>query len=51
MNGIKTIIDLNLLEGTAEFGKEMRGMDDEFVFSFPLWCNETKGTCAQQDQQ
>ena len=35
MGGIKTIFDLRFLEGSPEFGKELRGMDDEFVFSIP----------------
>jgi len=50
VDDIKTIFDLKLLEGGAEFGKELRGMDDEFIFSIPLLCHKTKRTCAQQDQ-
>ena len=51
MGGLKTIVDLNLLKGAAEFGKELRGMNDKIVFHSPLLYNKTKGTCVQQDQQ
>ncbi len=51
MDGIKSIVDLNLLEGAVEFGKELRGIDNDFVFSSLMLYNKTKGTYAQQDQQ
>jgi hypothetical protein len=50
VDNIKTIFDLRLLEGGAEFDKGLRGMDDEFWFSIPLFGHKTKGICAQQDQ-
>ncbi|MDD4998269.1 MAG: hypothetical protein PHI99_08965 [Syntrophales bacterium] len=40
-----------LLERTAKFRQELRGMNDEIVFAVPRRLNETKGTGAQQDQQ
>jgi hypothetical protein len=40
-----------LLERAENFGKELRGMNEEIVFSISLWRNETKGTGTQQDQQ
>jgi len=39
------------LERAEKFRKELRGMNEEIVFSIPLWRNETKGTGTQQDQQ
>ncbi len=50
MDDIKTIFDLNLQELAAEFAKAIWGRDDMIGFSIPLLFNETKGTCAQQDQ-
>ena len=47
MDDIKTIFDLGLLEGGTEFRKELRGMNDEFVFSIPLLFSNTKGTYVQ----
>ena len=51
MDGIKAILDLNLSMGGTEFIKELRCMDNEFIFSVPRLFNKTKGTRAQQDQQ
>jgi hypothetical protein len=51
VDDITTIFELKLLDGGTEFGKELRGMDDDLIFSIPLFFNKINLACAQQDQQ